>query len=82
MSYPVKRNLDSVYFRVKRDNRWDNVCFSDMTEAERYNVMLGQSEAWLREMCDIMANTLREVGDELDIIRNDEEDERNEHKLV
>lgn len=75
MSYPVKRNLDNVYFRVKRDNRWDNVCFSDMTEAERDSVMLGESEAWLREMCNIMARTLREVGDKLNIVRQDEEDE-------
>lgn len=75
MSYPVKRNLDNVYFRVKRDNRWENICFSDMTEAERDSVMLGESEAWLREMCNIMANTLREVGDKLNIVRQDEEDE-------
>ena len=75
MGYPMKRNLDTVYFRVKRENRWDNVCFSDMTEAERDSVMLGQSEAWLREMCNIMARTLREVGDKLNIVRQDEEDE-------
>jgi len=75
MSYPMKRNLDTVYFRVKRDNKWDNVCFSDMTEAERDSVMLGQSEAWLREMCNIMANTVRNIGDQLNVTRNDEEEE-------
>lgn len=31
----MKRNLDGVYFRVKRGERYENVCFSDMTTEER-----------------------------------------------
>ena len=26
----MNRNLDGYYFRVKRDGKWDNVCWSDM----------------------------------------------------
>ena len=29
-----KRNLDGIYFMVKRDNELDSVCFSDLTEME------------------------------------------------
>ena len=30
-----KFNLDGVYFRVKRNGKWDNICFSDLTEDEQ-----------------------------------------------
>ena len=33
--YPTKRNLDGCYFRVERDGKWTNLCFSDMTDTER-----------------------------------------------
>lgn len=31
----MNRNLDGYYFRVKRDGKWDNICWSDMTDEER-----------------------------------------------
>ena len=34
MSYPTQRNLDGAYFRVQRDGKWLNVCYSDMTDEE------------------------------------------------
>lgn len=67
--YPVKRDLDGVYFRVERGGQWSSLCFTDLTEEERARVMEGRTEPWLREMALIMARTLREVGDQLDVAR-------------
>lgn len=64
----VKRNLDSVFFRVKTENGFGNVCFSDMTEEQQEEVMEGRSEEWLRSMCKILAQRLRQIGDELDLV--------------
>ena len=30
----MDRNLDGVYFRVQRDGKWGNTCFSDLTQEE------------------------------------------------
>ena len=35
----MQRNLDGVYFRMERDGKWTNVCFSDLTEEEMDKVM-------------------------------------------
>lgn len=35
MEYPVIHGLDGVYFRIKRDNEYHNICFSDLTEEEK-----------------------------------------------
>ena len=31
----IKRNLDGVYFRVKRNKNYENICFSDLSVIER-----------------------------------------------
>lgn len=47
----MNRNLDGYYFRVKRDGKWDNVCWSDMTDEERDEQMTNRSEEWLKSLC-------------------------------
>ena len=64
----VYRNLDGVYFRVERGDKWLNVCFSDMTREERNCVLEGRNECWLKELCNILADTLRDIGDAFDIV--------------
>lgn len=63
----ITRNLDGVYFRIKRDGLWQNICFSDLTEEEMEEVMKDRSEEWLRSMCKILGKTIRNIGDQLDI---------------
>lgn len=63
-----KRNLDGVYFRVQRDDKWDNVCFSDLTDTEKVEVMKNRDTEWLKSMCIILTNTIRKIGDEFDIV--------------
>ena len=35
----MDRNLDGIYFRVQRDEKWGNACFSDLTQEEMERVM-------------------------------------------
>lgn len=64
----MNRNLDGYYFRVKRGDRWENVCFSDLTQEEKEFMLAGRSEEWLKSLCCGVADALREIGDELDIV--------------
>ncbi len=64
----IKRNLDGIYFRVKRDEKWDNVCFSDLTQDEMENVMKNRDIDWLKSMCIQLGKTIRNIGDQLDIV--------------
>lgn len=68
MEYPIQRHLDGVYFRMERDGKWCNVCFSDLTEDERNEVIDGWDVEQLKKMCNIMASYLRTLGDELDVV--------------
>lgn len=41
----VLRNLDGVYFIIKNENgKFENICFSDLTEEQQDEMMEGRSE--------------------------------------
>lgn len=67
MDYPKKRELDVVYFRVERNGKWETICFTDLTRAEREKVISGKSREWLESLCIYLSGTLRQFGDDLDI---------------
>ena len=70
----MDRNLDGCYFRVKRDDKWQNVCFSDLTEKEREELFEGENQKsvlWWRAVAYRLADCLKEVGDHFDIYRGD-----------
>lgn len=72
----IQRNLDGVYFRVERDGRWQNVCYSDMTTDERDVVAAKRAEhatpeeqaTWWRGMADILADQLYDMGEQLGVV--------------
>ena len=68
ISYPTKRDLDGVYFRTRRDEKWCDICFSDLTEEERKEVMENRSIDWLKSLANILVNAIRNVGDQLDLM--------------
>lgn len=65
--YKEKRNLDGVYFRVERDGKWDNVCFSDLTKEERNKVMEGRNIEWLKQLCNYLGDVIYSLGEGFDI---------------
>lgn len=67
MKYPKQHNIDGVYFRIERNGEWKNICFSDLTKDEMYNIMEGRSEAWLKSLCEILGNTIHNIGEQFDI---------------
>ena len=69
------RNLDGVYFRVQRNNKWQSICFSDLTEEEMKEVMKGKSNEWLQSLAIGLAKTLRNIGDQLDLSMEESENE-------
>lgn len=71
----MDRELDGVYFRVKRNDKYDNVCFSDMTEEEMKDVLQGRDTEWLKSLCIILGKKIKEIGDYFDIYAGEVDDE-------
>ena len=56
----MRRNLDGAYFRIGKEN----ICFSDMTKEQRYKVMEDRDVEWLKTLCNVLAETIKIIGDE------------------
>ncbi len=71
-----QRNLDGVYFRVKRDGRWQTICYSDMEQRERDEIARKKMETstpaeqaqWWRSMADLLADQLYDMGERLGVM--------------
>lgn len=72
-TYPAIRNLDGVYVRVERDQKYHNLSFSDLAEDEQDNFLCRLDKGGLQRMCKLLANELRTIGDELDVVRCEHE---------
>lgn len=57
----MNHNLDGIYFRVKRDNRWQNICFTDLTNEETNTILEDRTEVWLLSMLEVLLNVYDKV---------------------
>lgn len=62
-----KRELCGIYFRAERNGKFEDVCFTDMTELEQRRVTDDFSPESLRNMCIVLAGVVRNLGDMFDI---------------
>ena len=69
MEYPRERELDGIYFRVEREGRWCNICFTDLTPEERDAVTKDRSNEWMKNLAYRLADITREIGDYFDIVK-------------
>lgn len=52
---PIQRNLDGVYFRIMRDGKGLNVCWTDLCWEDRIDfARKNNNEGWLIRMIELM----------------------------
>ena len=71
----MNRDLDGIYFRVKRNNRWESVCFSDLTDEEMDKVLEGRSVQWMKNTCKNLGKTIRSIRDSQEVSSGYKEEE-------
>ncbi len=65
----MKRKLDGIFFRIGTEN----ICFSDLTDEQRIDVMKDRSEEWLKSLCMSLAHTIKEIGEQFNLVRDEGE---------
>lgn len=61
-----KYDMDRIYFRIKRNDKYENVCFSDLTDEERVEVCSNKQIEWFIRVTHHLADCLYEAGAILD----------------
>ncbi len=69
------RKLSGVFFRWRNPetNAFENVAFEDLPPDDREERMAGRDDIWLRALAHHLANALVTIGDQFDIVREDDE---------
>lgn len=62
MSDKKQYNMDGIYYRVKREGKWKDICFSDMTPEEIDEVIGDQPASYWRRVADHLAHNLRQLA--------------------
>lgn len=72
----IERKLCGIYFRVKRNGKDQDLCFTDMTEDEQIDILRQQpSREFVVGLCLRLAQTVRTLGDEFDISADEQDGE-------
>ena len=66
--YPIKRGIDGACYRVRRNGKWENVSFTDLTRVEQEKIILAMPEDAKTGMILHLAATIRRIGDDLDLV--------------
>lgn len=67
MAKPVIRDMDGCYFRVERNGRYENICFSDMTDEEIEKVIGDRPAEWWKSLALHLKSCLNQIGEQFDI---------------
>lgn len=55
------RDLDGMYFRVKRNDKYCNLCITDLTYDELLDVMQDRGDVWYESVFDYLINIYGEL---------------------
>lgn len=69
MNYPIERELCGVYFRVERDGKYENICFTDLTREEQEESLTGKELPFVKSLAYALSDTINEIADAFDITR-------------
>lgn len=72
----MNRDLDGIYLMIKRGEKYEPVCLSDMTKEELEANLPEDKGAWLKGAVIHLARTLHEIGEVFDIARGGDESEK------
>lgn len=64
----VNRNLDGCYFRIRRGEKYEDLCFTDLTRNEQEELLKDKSPEFIVGLTLHLAKIIRQIGDEFDLI--------------
>lgn len=71
-NFDMNRNLSGVFYRNYNGSieKWENIAFEDLPKSRQKFIVDKMSKGELSRLILILSKTLKEIGDEFDIIKN------------
>lgn len=62
-------NVDGMYFRIERDGKWKNICFSDLEENEMYEILKNKDKEWIIQLTIMLGTQIYNIVEQFEIYR-------------
>lgn len=63
----MERNLDGFYVRVRRGEKYEDLCFTDLTRDEQEELLKDKSPEFIVGLACHLAEVLRKIGEEFNL---------------
>lgn len=60
-------NLDGIYLRIKRGEKYEDVCLSDTTQLEREEILHDRPQDWYITAINHLCETLQKLGEQFNL---------------
>ena len=61
------RNLSGIFFREKIGEKWENVCFEELSEESQNRILSEKNPEFIKNLAKILGKTLVEIGDQFNL---------------
>lgn len=66
----IKRNLSGIFFREKINNKWQNVCFEELSEKSQDRILEIKSPQFIKNLAKMLGKTIMELGEQFDLMKD------------
>ena len=64
----MKRNISGIFFRIKRNDKFESVVFEELTEKEQDELLSSMDEKFMKGLIKKLAKTITEIAEQCDLI--------------
>ena len=62
-----KRNISGIYFRAKKDNKWQPVCFEDLELSQQRDILTTKNREFVDNLVIKLADTINEISNQFNL---------------
>ena len=61
------RNLSGIFFREKVGEKWENICFEELSEEKQDEILAIKEPKFIKNLAKLLAKTITEIGEQFNL---------------
>ena len=61
------RDLSGIFFREKVGDKWENVCFEELSEESQNRILGDRNPEFVKNLAKLLAKTIIEIGNQFNL---------------
>ena len=65
----MSKKLDNIFFRVNREGKMQDICWSELTDTEMDEILKDKDLEFCKNLCNTLGQAIHELADESDYFK-------------